>query len=135
MTFTDVFGFLLYFSTSWKSFEKSNDLRNYFFQLFWITVMICYSRPKIGPNIFESLKSWQITDSAKDQQGWICFQFLVSKSRAEAVNSHHWTFETYCTQNLHFYAVYWQKQPLDDQTIQFWHQVSEQFWKLWPTCF
>ena len=36
---------------------------------------------------------------------------------------------------LHFYAVCWHKQLPDDQTVQFWHQVSQQFWKLWLTRF
>ncbi len=44
-------------------------------------------------------------------------------------------FETNYTQKLHFYAVSGHKQPPDDQTIQFWHQVSKQFWKLWSTRF
>jgi hypothetical protein len=36
---------------------------------------------------------------------------------------------------LHFYAVSGHKQPPDDQTIQFWLEVSKQFWKLWSIRF
>ena len=55
----------------------------------------------------------------------------MNKSGAQAVNSQSLTFETNYTQKLHFYAVSGHKPPPDDQTIQFWHQVSKQFWKLW----
>ena len=34
---------------------------------------------------------------------------------------------------LHFYAVSWHKEPHDDQTIQFGHEVSMHFGKLWLT--
>ena len=34
-----------------------------------------------------------------------------------------------------FYAVSGHKQSPDNQTIQFWHQVSKEFWKLWLTHF
>ena len=34
---------------------------------------------------------------------------------------------------MHFNDVCWHKQPPDNQTLQFLHQVSQQFWKLWPT--
>ena len=44
-------------------------------------------------------------------------------------------FETNYTQKLHFYAVSGHKQPPDDQTLQFLHKVSKQFWKLWLTRF
>ena len=36
---------------------------------------------------------------------------------------------------MQFYAFSGHKQPPDDQTIQFWHQASKQFWKLWSTWF
>ena len=36
---------------------------------------------------------------------------------------------------LHFYAICWHKQPPNDQTTQFWHQVSKEFWETWPTRF
>ena len=82
MTFTNVFGFLLNFSASWKSCVKEQWPKKSLFQLFWLNVMICHSRPKRGWNIFESLKSCQMTESAKDKRSWICFQFLMNKSRA-----------------------------------------------------
>ena len=82
MTFTNVFGFLLNFSTSWKNCLKEQWHKKSCFQQFWLTVMICYLRPKREWNRFESLKSWQKTESATDKQSWECIQFLVNKSRA-----------------------------------------------------
>ena len=90
----NVFGFLLNFSASWKTGEKEQWPKKSLFQLFRLNVVICHLRPKRGWNIFESLKSCQMTESAKDKQSWICFQFLMHKSRALAVNSQSWTFET-----------------------------------------
>ena len=97
--------------------------------------MICYLRSKRGWNIFEWLKSWQMTESAKKKQSWICIQFFVNKSRAYAVIGQSSTFLTDYTQNLHSYAVCWHKQPPDKKNIQFGHQVSKQLWKLWQTQF
>ena len=79
MTFANVFGFLLNFWTSWKSCVKEYWPKKSLFQKCWPYVMICFFRPKRGWNIFESLKSWHITEFAKDKQSWICIQFLVKK--------------------------------------------------------
>ena len=133
--FMNVFGFLFNFLASWKSCVKEQLPKKSLYQQFWSIVMICYLRPKRGWNKYESLKSWHMTESAKDKQSWVYIQCLVKKSRASAVISQSWTFKTNHTQNLHFYAVCWHKQPPDDQTIQFWHQVSKQFGNLWATQF
>ena len=63
----------------------------------------------------------------------LLLKLLICSPKTE--NSQSWTFETDYTQKLHFYAVSGHKQPSDDQTIQFGHQVSKQFWKLWSTRF
>ena len=44
-------------------------------------------------------------------------------------------FKTQLHSKIAFYAVSGHKQPPVDQTIQFWHQMSKQFWKLWLTGF
>ena len=74
--------------------------------MFWLNVSICYLRPIIGWNICESLKSWHMTESAKDKQSWMCILFLVNKSRALAEISQSSTFKTDHTQHFHFYAVF-----------------------------
>ena len=83
-----------------------------------------------GPEIMKRWLSPKRTNKAQ-----YVFIFFVNKSRAEAVISQSGTFETDYTQNLHLYAVCWHKQPPDAQTIQFWHQVSRLFRKLWLTWF
>ena len=58
MTFTKILGFLLNFSTSWKSCVKEQWPKKSLFWNFWLNIMICDSRPKRGWNILRSLKSW-----------------------------------------------------------------------------
>ena len=118
------FRFFLNFLTSWKSWVKGQWHKKSLFQIFWGNFMICALRPKKRGNIFNFLKYWYLTKSTKDTQNWICLLFLVNKSWAEAVNRQSWTFETDYTQKLHLYPVSWHKQPPDDQTVKFWHQVS-----------
>ena len=119
--FTNVFGFLLIFSTPWKSSVKEHRPKKSLFQICWLIFTICYLRQKRGWNIFEFPKSWQMTDLAKNKQSWIWIKFWVNKWRAWAVISQSWTFEN--NRSLHFYSVCWHKQPPHDQTIQFGHQV------------
>ena len=64
-----------------------------------------------------------------------CFPLLGNKSGAGPVNSQSWTFETNYTQKLHFYAISRHKQPPDNQTIKFWHQVSKKFYDMITTVF
>ena len=125
MIFTNVLGFLLNFSTSWKSCVKEQWPKKSSFWNFWLNVMICDSRPKRGWNVLRSLKSLWMNGSTKDTQIWISYLLLVNKSGAKAVNSQSWTFETNYTQKWHFYAVPGHKQQPDNQTIKFWHQVSK----------
>ena len=127
----NILGFLLNFSTS--CCVKEQWPKKSLFWIFLLNVMIGDSKPKRGWNIFRSLKSWYMNESTKDTEIWICFPLLVNKSGAYAVNSQSWTFETDYTQILHFYAVSEHKQSPDNQTIQFLHQVSKKFWKLWST--
>ena len=58
MTLTNIFCFLLNFSTSWKSCVKGQWPKKSLFWNFWLNVMICDSRPKRGCKILRSLKSW-----------------------------------------------------------------------------
>ena len=53
VTFTNILGFLLNFSTSWKSCVKELRPKKTLFQHFWRTVMIYDSRPK---------REWHIKD-------------------------------------------------------------------------
>ena len=46
MTFTNILGFLLNFSTSWKNGLKEQWPKKSLFWNFWLNVMICDSRPK-----------------------------------------------------------------------------------------
>ena len=70
-----LFCFLLSFSTSWKSCVKEQWPKKLLFQKCWHIVMICNLRSKKGWNIFEFLKSWQITESAKDNETEYVFSF------------------------------------------------------------
>ena len=116
MTFTNILGFCLNFSTSWKSCVKEQWPKKSLFWNFWLNVMIFDLRLKRGWNILWFLKSWEMTDSTKDTQILICFLLLVNKSGAYEVNSQSWTFETNYTQKLHFYDASGHKQPPDNQT-------------------
>ena len=58
MTFTNIWGFLLNFSRSWKSCVKEQWHKKSLFWNFLLNVMICDLRPKRGWNILRSLKSW-----------------------------------------------------------------------------
>ena len=62
MTFLNVFGFLLNFSASWKIGVKEQWPKKSLFQLFRLNVVICHLRPKRGWNIFETLKTCQMTE-------------------------------------------------------------------------
>ena len=106
------------FSRPWKSCVKEQWPNKSLFQFFWLNAMISYLRPNRGWNIFESLKSWQMTVSANDKQSWVCIQFLVNKSRDKTVISKSWTFETNYTQNLHWFPL-WMKGSLANRFIWF----------------
>ena len=51
LTFTNILGFLLNFSTSWKICVKEQWPKKSLFRNFWLNFMICDSRPKRGWNI------------------------------------------------------------------------------------
>ena len=51
------------------------------------------------------------------------------------MNSYSWTFEIDHTKKLHLNDVCWNKQPLDNQTMQLWHQISKQIYNLRQTPF
>ena len=72
--------------------------------------MLCDSRPTRGSNIIESLESWLMSESIKDTERWILFLFLVSSSRAYAVNNQNLAFKINYTPKLPWYAVSWQQQ-------------------------
>ena len=80
------FRFFLNFSTSCKRLVKEQWPKKSLFQIVWLNFMICALMQKKRRNIFEFLKSWQLTKSTKDTQSRICLQFLVNKSWVEAVN-------------------------------------------------
>ena len=58
MTFANILGFLINFSTSWKSCVKGQWPKKSLFWHFWLNFMICNSKPKREWNIFRSRKSW-----------------------------------------------------------------------------
>ena len=54
MTFTNILGFLLNFSTSWQIGIEEQWPKKSLFWNFWLNVMICDSRPKRAWNIHRS---------------------------------------------------------------------------------
>ena len=65
MTFTNILGFLLNFSTSWKSCVKRQWPKKSLFQKCWFNVMLCDStwvKVKKSVEYLYSLKSWYIYD-------------------------------------------------------------------------
>ena len=67
---------------------------------------------------------------------WVCkgqrrlnmYSVFGDQIKSLSSNPSNWSFKTHYTQNLHFYAACWHKQPPDYQTIQ-----PNQFWKIWLT--
>ena len=100
------------------------------FYYFSLNSMVLDIRPTRGWNIFGSRKSWYMTKStAEDTQSSIWFHFLVNKSlssKQQKLNFWNWLY-----QKLAFLCRLLKKQPPENQTKQFWHQVSMQLWKLW----
>ena len=132
IAFTDIFAyFLLLFSTSWKICVKEQWPKNHFFVKFLTNVMICDDRPKRGCNIFESLESWQIAESVKVTQIWICFKFLVNRSRASFSKHSKLNFWNQLHPKIAFVCCLLTQIVTWKPSIQFWHQVSKRFWKLW----
>ena len=81
--------------------------------------MIWDSRPKRGWNKFEPLKSWYMTQSILGTQSWICFQFLVKKTKRLSRKQSKLKFWNRLHLKIALLCRCWHKQPLDDQTIPF----------------
>ena len=86
---------------------------------------------KRGWNICESLKSWRMTESVKDTQSWISFQFFVFHQFTVKVD----LLKPTTPKNCIFMPFFYTNSHLATKPYNFWHQVSEQFWKLWLTRF
>ena len=116
MTFTNILGFLLNFSTTWKSCVKEQ----------W---------PK--KSIFD-LTLWFVTRGQKE--GGISFgpwnhdRWLSQQIRRWSSKQSKLTFWNQLHPEIAFLCRFWTPVTCR-QTIQFWHQVSKQFWKLWSTRF
>ena len=92
LTFTNVFVFLINFSTLGKSCVKEQGPKKSLFQICWLNFRICYLRPKRGWNIFESLKSWQMNESSTDKWSWICSNFFGEQIKDLSSNQSKLTF-------------------------------------------
>ena len=100
-----------------KKLCKVQSTRKFLFQIFWLSVM----RPKRGWNIFESLKSWQMTEPTKDKQSWIFFFFSFWWTNQVLICSKQSKLNFWNQLHLQFLfsCCLWHKYPPDNQTSNF----------------
>ena len=134
MTFTNLFGLLLNFSTSWKSCVKEQWPKKYFF--FILTK--CHDLLLEAKQRVEYFWVPEImTDDwvRKGQTKLGRYSLFGKQIKSLSIYQSKLNFWNRLDPKIAFLYHCWHKQPPDDQTIQFWHQVSKQFWKIWQTRF
>ena len=128
-------GFFLNFFTPWKSCVKGHWPKKLLFpkKLAWLCDLALKAKKRV--------KYIWVPETMIDD----CIQYghtninvsSVLCTNQELNQYYNWsngsnqscTFETDYTLKYHLYAICWHKQSPDNQTIQFWHQVSGQFRK------